>query len=287
MAPRGAAHRRAKEIRGRGSFLDSRTGRAMLRRARSIVGGYAYHVLNRANGRLRLLKKQADFDAFETVLAEALERVPLRIFGYTLMGNHFVVWPRQRQDRQVTDFFRWLTHTHTQRWNAHHGTSGMGQVYQGRFKSFPIAADEHLLAVLRYVERNPLRAGLVERAEEWRWGSLYRRIHGTPEQRALLADSPVKLGRLRCEHVNEPQNEAELEAIRRCVLRGRPCGGDAWQAKVARQLGLEYTFRPRADRKSSSRHRAARASTSKNDPRLLYFSLFVAKRMLMPLPVSA
>jgi putative transposase len=58
----------------------------------------------------------------------------------------------------------------------------MGHVYQGRFKSFPIAADEHLLAVLRYVERNPLRAGLVTRAEEWRWGSLYRRTQGTAEQ---------------------------------------------------------------------------------------------------------
>jgi len=219
----------------------------MPRRARSIVGGYAYHVLNRANGRLRLLKKEADFAAFEQVLMEALERVPLRILGYTVMGNHwhFVVWPRQRQHQQVTDFFRWLTHTHTQRWHAHHGTSGTGHVYQGRFKSFPIAADEHLLAVLRYVERNPLRAGLVERAEDWRWGSLYRRIHGTADQRALLADSPIPLGRLWCAHVNEPQNEAELETIRRCVSRGRPFGGDSWSSKVARQLGLEYTFRAR------------------------------------------
>ena len=71
----------------------------------------------------------------------------------------------------------------------------MGHVYQGRFKSFPIAADEHLLAVLRYVDRNPLRAGLVRRAEEWRWGSLYRRTQGTAEERALLADPPVPLGK--------------------------------------------------------------------------------------------
>ena len=61
----------------------------------------------------------------------------------------------------------------------------MGHVYQGRFKSFPIANDEHLLAVLRYVERNPLRAGLVKQAEVWRWGSLHRRLNGTPEERAL------------------------------------------------------------------------------------------------------
>jgi putative transposase len=204
-------------------------------------------VLNRANGRLRLFRKEADFAAFERVIEQAFERVPLRILGYTLMGNHwhFVVWPRPRQHNEVSEFFRWLTVTHSQRWHAHHGTSGMGHVYQGRFKSFPIAADEHLAAVLRYVERNPLRAGLVERAEEWRWGSLFRRTQGTPEQRALLAESPAPLGRLWCQHVNEPQSEAELAAIRRSIARGQPFGGDAWREKVTRQLGLEHTFRPR------------------------------------------
>jgi putative transposase len=161
----------------------------MPRRARSIIGGYVYHVLNRANGRLRLFKKDGDFAAFEQVVSEARERVPLRILGYVVMSNHwhFVVWPRQRRDGEVTDFFRWLTLTHSQRWHAHHGTSGMGHIYQGRFKSFPIAADEHFLKVLRYVERNPLRAGLVSRAEDWRWGSLYRRTRGIADEMALLA----------------------------------------------------------------------------------------------------
>ena len=219
----------------------------MPRRARSIVGGYAYHVLNRANGRMRLFKKAADFAAFDRLIAEAVERVPLRILGYTVMGNHwhFVVWPRQRQNEQLSEFFRWLTVTHSQRWHAHHGTSGMGHVYQGRFKCFPIAADEHLLAVLRYVERNPLRAALVERAEAWRWGSLYRRVLGTPDERALLTDPPVPLGRRWCEYVNEPQTESELEAIHRSFRRGQPYGSDAWTTKVAHQLGLEHTFRPR------------------------------------------
>ncbi len=69
----------------------------MPRRARSIIAGYAYHVLNRANGRLRLFKKHADFEAFEQVLVEAHERVPLRILGYVVMPNHwhFVVWPER------------------------------------------------------------------------------------------------------------------------------------------------------------------------------------------------
>ena len=218
----------------------------MPRRARTIVGGYAYHVLNRANGRLPLFKKEADFAAFEAIIAAAHERVPLRILGYVVLGNHwhFVVWPKPRQHDQVSEFFRWLTVTHSQRWHAHHHTAGMGHVYQGRFKSFPIAADEHLRTVLRYVERNPLRAGLVTAAEKWRWGSLYRRTFGTAEEQALLTDPPLALGRRWIEHVNQPQTAAELAAIRRSVLRGQPFGGDAWRTKVTKQMGLEHTVRP-------------------------------------------
>ena len=94
-----------------------------------IVGGYVYHVLNRANGRLRLFKKDADFQAFLEIVAAAQDRVPLRILGYVVMGNHwhFVVG-ESAQDQQVSDFFRWLSITHAQRWHAHHGTAGTGHV---------------------------------------------------------------------------------------------------------------------------------------------------------------
>jgi putative transposase len=210
--------------------------------------------LNRANGRLRLFKKPADFAAFEEVLHAVHERVPLRILGYVVLSNHwhFVVWPRRDEGPLVSEFFRLLTVTHAQRWHAHHGTAGMGHVYQGRFKSFPIATDRHLLDVLRYVERNPLRAGLADRAEAWRWSSLYRRLFGTPEEQALLCDPPIKLGRDWAEHVNRAQTEAELSALRACVARGRPYGGKAWQMKVIRRLDLEHTVRPRGRPKKES-----------------------------------
>ncbi len=191
----------------------------MPRRARNLVGGYAYHILNRANGRLRLFTKEADFAAFERIIAEAHERLPLRILAYAVMGNHwhFVVWPPKGRGEDVSDFFRWLTVTHAARWHAHHGTGGMGHVYQGRFKSFPIAADEHLASVMRYVERNPLRAGLVRRAEQWHWGSAYRRTSRTDDEQRLLASPPIPLGTDWLTHVNAPQTEAELAAIRRAA----------------------------------------------------------------------
>ena len=161
----------------------------MPRRARSIQGGYVYHVLNRANARAPLFFKEEDYDAFERVLEEALVRVPLRILGYCVMPNHWhrVVWPQAGQDRQVSEFLRWLTVTHTRRWHAHHHTAGSGHLYQGRFKSFPVESDDHLDTVLRYVERNPVRANLVRRVEDWRWSSLARHTSGAPA-RHLLSD---------------------------------------------------------------------------------------------------
>ncbi len=230
----------------------------MPRRARTIVGGYAYHVLNRANGRLRLFKKQADFQAFEELLLEAQERIRLRILAYVVMGNHwhFVVWPRRDEGKLVSEFFRWLTVTHAQRWHAHHATSGMGHVYQGRFKSFPVASDEHLLTVIRYVERNPLRAEMVTRAEAWRWGSLFVRTHGDPRQRKLLSEPPTPLGADWVDAVNRPQAEAELTAIRRGVTRGQPFGSQRWQDKVTKQLGLEHTFRSRGRPKLNQSQKA-------------------------------
>lgn len=258
------------ELKGTGVVIDAASRRryiaGMPRRARTIVGGYAYHVLNRANGKLRLFKKDADFAAFDRIIDETHERVPLRILGYVVMRNHwhFVVWPRRDQGEQVSDFFRRLAVTHAQRWHAHHDTSGMGHVYQGRFKSFPIAADEHLLSVLRYVERNPVRAGLVRRADQWHWGSSYRRVSGTEAEQKLLAEPPVRLGADWLSHVNAPQSEPELEEIRRCAIRGQPFGSARWTTKVVGQLGLEHTLRSPGRPKKPASDTSSRRRTNES-----------------------
>ena len=98
---------------------------------------------------------------------------------------------------------------------------------------------------MRYIERNALRANLAERAEEWRWGSLWRRVNGSPEQRTLLSDWPLPRPRQWVEHVNRPQTDAEVNAIRNSVLRGQPFGSPAWVQKTAIDLGLESTLSPR------------------------------------------
>lgn len=192
-----------------------------------------------------MFEKEEDYEAFERVLDEAFERTPLRILDYTIMPNHwhFVVWPET--DLEVSEFFRWLTVTHTMRWHAHYHTSGTGHLYQGRFKSFPVQDDEHVLTVLRYVERNPVRAKLAQRVDGWRWGSAWRRAHGTAKSKRLLATWPLRRPRNWLDSVNAPQTEAEVAAVRRCVQRGTPFGDERWAKSSAARLGLDFTLRPR------------------------------------------
>ena len=215
--------------------------------SRNAPGGLAYHVLNRANGRLRLFKKDEDYLAFEKVLAEAHARVPIRILGWCLMPNHWhlVLWPRR--DGELSAFMRWLTLTHAQRWKHAHDAVGHGHLYQDRFKSFPIQQDHHLLRVLRYVERNAVRPTLARRAQDqdWRWGSAFVRQSRSHELHPLLADWPVPRPANWLKLVNTPFTDAECKAVREHIERSRPMGGEAWVKRTAKALGAEQTLRPR------------------------------------------
>lgn len=206
---------------------------------RFAAGGHLFHVLNRAAGRRTIFANDGDYLAFERLLAEAADHVPMRLLAYVVMPNHWhlLLWPVGDEDLSAS--MHWLTLAHTQRWNAVHKTVGMGPLYQGRFKSFPIESDDHFYTVCRYVERNPLRANLVESAEAWRYSSLWQWRHERAD--APLAPWPLSRPAGWLEHVNAVQSEAELAALRTCVTRGVPFGHLAWRPVTALQLGLPAT----------------------------------------------
>ena len=227
----------------------------MARPRRKVVAGGYYHVLNRGNGRARLFHKEQDFVAFMAVLAEGLDRYPLDVLCYCLMGNHWHLVLRPRTPAALADLMRWVGVTHVRRHHEHYHTRGGGHLYQGRFKSFPIQDDSHFLSVCRYVEANPLRAGLVEKAEAWPYSSLRQRAGDGPaanlDPPLRLAEWPVRRPADWLAKVNRPIPEEQLQRLRESVGRGRPFGDDRWVARTAALLGLGNTLRqPGRPRKS-------------------------------------
>jgi putative transposase len=195
-------------------------------RRRYAAGPYYFHVINRAVRRAQIFETSDDYGSFLRVLAEGLSRVPINVHVYCVMPNHFhlVVGPVEMS--VLSAFMRWSTGTHSKRWHAWRGTTGTGPIYQGRFKAFPIQTDNHFLTVCRYVERNPLRANLVETAQDWRWSSLSQRCKncdGLP-----LAEWPVLQPPMWLSLVNDREDEKAVIRIRQALRFQRPYGSREW-----------------------------------------------------------
>ena len=215
----------------------------MPRVLRSDIAGEIYHALNRGNARSKIFFKDGDFAAFERVIKEGLEKYPVDLIAYQWMSNHWHMVLSPRQDRGMSAFLGWVTMTHTQRYHAHNKTTGYGHVYQGRFKSFPVQDDDHFHTVCRYVERNALTANIVQRAEDYRWGSLWNWRGG--DSVIKLCSWPLKRLPRWTARVNEPITKKEVDALQNCIKRGSPYGTKGWVKRTAKEQGLETTLRPR------------------------------------------
>ena len=215
----------------------------MPRVARVDISNYPYHVINRGVMRLTIFNSEADYALFEELLFDTAQETGMRILAYALMPNHWhlVLFPVSDGDLGI--FMHRLTNSHTRQVHAQTGTIGTGPLYQGRYKSFLIQEDRHLVTVLKYVERNPVRAKLAPRPELWRWGSAWRRMHGTTKQNEFLSHSPVQLPRNYLSWLNTPEHSEELESIRTSVNKGSPYGLESWVEKTAKKFGLSSTLR--------------------------------------------
>jgi REP-associated tyrosine transposase len=221
----------------------------MANRALDKAGGLVLHLLNRSAKRTQLFFTSQDYRAFEHVLADALVQHPTRLLGYCVMPNHWhlVVWAI---NDEIPPFMHWLTFTHAKRWHEAHGTTGTGHVYQDRYRAIPVQCDNHLMRLLRYVERNPLRAQIVERAEDWQWSSLWRRCNSCED--GLLSQWPIPPPGNWLELVNTPQTQSEVEAIQRAITRNRPFGEAIWEFDAATQVGLSTRTRGRPTRRNQA-----------------------------------
>jgi len=212
----------------------------MARAPRMISANECYHVINRGNQKARIFHDNHDYASFLGLMNDAQARIEVPLLAVCLMPNHVHLVVRPRQDGDIAAWISWLFTTHVRRHHCKYGTTG--RLWQGRYKASHIQQDHHLLTVLRYVERNALAKNLVERAENWRWGSLQWR--GSSNGPVKLTPAPVDLPSWWTEFVNQPMTAAELAAVRECIYRQRPFGSPEWVEASARESGMEQSLGP-------------------------------------------
>lgn len=215
----------------------------MPRQPRVDIADEIYHVINRANARRRVFTLPKDYAAVLHSLDETIEQFPLDIFSFCILPNHWHFSVKPRQDGDVGRFFGKFTQKVTQRWHAAHHTIGSGHLFQGRFKSFLVEQDSYFLQLMKYIEANPLRAKLVKTAEDWRWSSLYVRIHDPDISQKLLAPWPTDIPKNYLKDINQPLPKQHLETIRHSVIRANPLGSESWVEQMVKKHDLGYTLR--------------------------------------------
>ena len=226
----------------------------MARLARIVVPGVPHHVTQRGNRRERTFFEDADYKRYRTMLGEAARRARAQVWAYCLMPNHvhLIVVPDDEDGLRKT--FADAHRRYTGLINARHRWTG--HLWQGRFGA--VAMDEaHLAAAVRYVALNPVRAGLVKRAEDWEWSSV--RAHLAGKDDGLVTVGPVverygDFASLLDSGDGETDNEA-WTALRRAETTGRPVGGARWLAELERSTGLKLAPQKRGRRPSKDQAR--------------------------------
>ncbi|OGI87469.1 hypothetical protein A3A91_02195 [Candidatus Nomurabacteria bacterium RIFCSPLOWO2_01_FULL_36_16] len=223
----------------------------MPRNARVDVGGEIYHVINRSNGRLQIFNSNEDYKLFEQLLFKTKEIFDMRILAYELMPNHFHLVLYPKNDGDLSLFMHRLSNAHTRKVHALTNTNGSGHLYQGRYKSFLVDSDNYIPAVIKYVERNAVRAKLVRFCEDWQWGSAWLRINGTTQQKKLLDQKSFQLPDNYVKWINTEEKQDNLNTIRMSVLKSVPYGRERWVEKMILKHHLESTMKsPGRPRKS-------------------------------------
>lgn len=205
------------------------------------VGGYTYHVLNRATARARIFHDNEDYQTFQNILFNAVHKFSIEIYSYCIMPNHWHIVFHTNEDGVLAKAMQWITVNHTQQWHSRYKTAGSGHIYQGRYKSFIVASDSYLLRLCKYVERNPLTAKLVVNAEDWKWSSLWIRIHGGHN---ILSVIPIDVPKDYLSWINK-DDAIEKNLIEISIKRSRPLGNEKWITEIVEKFKLEVTLRSR------------------------------------------
>lgn len=221
----------------------------MPRTRRIVVPDYPHHIVQRGHNREAVFASAADYRAYLETLAEFREALSLKVYGYCLMTNHVHLIVDPGHDAEaVSVLMNRLAARHTRRVNGMTGRTGTA--WEGRFKCSPIGSDRYLMACARYVDLNPVRAGIVRNPQDYRWSS-YRAKIGLVECDWLdadpgftaLSDTLQRRRERYREFVLQEVNVIELEAIRMAVRRNQLTGSDEFVERIKESTGRHVPSR--------------------------------------------
>ena len=205
----------------------------MGRIARAVAAGLPHHVTQRGNRRMKVFFNDEDYAAYMDLMAQSCRKMQVEVWAYCLMPNHvhLIVCPESEDGlrRAIGDAHR----RYSRRVNFREGWRG--HLFQGRFASF-VMDERYLLAAARYVERNPVRAGLAPEPWKWKWSSA--RAHRRGKSDGLVKVRPLlELVRDWEEFVGTDASVEERDSIRKHERTGRPLGSEVFLRGIERRLG--------------------------------------------------
>jgi putative transposase len=223
----------------------------MPRRARVVVPGCAHHVTQRGNHQADVFHDDQDRYRYMDLLEEHSKKHDVFIWTYTLMTNHIHTIVVPHALKAMADVFRNAHSIYGHWFNKKYGLNG--HLWQGRFYSC-VLSEGHLWRAVRYVERNPVRAGIVSRAEDYRWSSAKAHVYG---QRDDLLDPGLPLVGIVgnwSEWLAAEDVDSELKAIRAATAKDIPYAEDQvierWESELGRSLRPRKNGRPSKEKSS-------------------------------------
>jgi putative transposase len=189
----------------------------MPKHRRSIAPNSIHHIVNRGNDKKVIFRESVDYGSFLVLLREARERYPVELYAYCLMPNHFHLVVRTPDLDAISAYMHFVECVYACDLRSYDRSKGHGHIFQRRYWNKPVEGAGYLMTVMKYVEANPVRAGLVDWAHEWEWSSMWERVTG---ERDLLHPSPVRLPEDWPLIVTVPLEQIDIDKIRRPLKRG-------------------------------------------------------------------
>lgn len=226
----------------------------MPRRPRVNLIGYPQHIVQRGHNRAATFFADEDYYCYLHWLKESAVKYGCAIHAYALMTNHVHLLVSPARVDSVTRMMQSLGRRYAQYVNRTYKRSGA--VWEGRFKSSLIQAEEYLLTCYRYIELNPVTAGMVNDPAAYRWTSY--RWHGLGEANPLITDHPLYDGIASAAQARRAAyrglfraqlDQAAVDGIRKALDRGQPLGGEQFREQIELALGRRLAPKARGRRR--------------------------------------